>query len=204
MPKSRRERRWPIPYLDLSNTLFFFFVALFAIALLAISDADGKKKVDTTAKLLIHLVWQDNSFSDVDLSLKTPAGHVVWFRNKQADFASLDHDNTGIDNTQAVSADGEVITTPTRDEVIYLRQTIPGTYIVNVHLYSQRSPAEPVTVSLTSVEPSYRDVVTRSLTLRDKHEERTAFRFTVDEHGQVTSTDLAEELFINAMLKIAD
>ena len=73
----RRERRWPIPYLDLSNTLFFFFVALFAIALLAIGDADEKKKVDTTSKLLVHLVWRDNSPNDVDLSLKTPADHVV-------------------------------------------------------------------------------------------------------------------------------
>jgi len=203
MPGTRRERRWPIPYLDLSNTLFFFFVALFAIALLAISDADENKKIDTTSKLIVHLVWPDNSFSDVDLSLKTPAGHVVWFRARQTDFASLDHDNIGSDNSKVIDANGEEISAPGRDEVIYVRQTLAGTYVVNVHLYSKRSAAEPVTVTLTSVEPSYRTVFTRSLTLRDKHEEHTAFRFTVDERGEVTGTDQNQELFINQMLNPA-
>ena len=61
--EGRRERRWPIPYLDLSNTLFFFFVALFAIALLAISDADAKKKVDTSSRLLVTLKWQASRVS---------------------------------------------------------------------------------------------------------------------------------------------
>ena len=202
-PHARRpERRWPIPYLDLSNTLFFFFVALFAIALLAISDADEKKRVDTTSKLLVHLTWRDNSPNDVDLSVRTPADHVVWFRQKEADFASLDHDNLGVGNTTALDASGSPITSPTRDEVIYIRQTLPGTYVVNVNLYAQYGgEAEPVTVTLTSVDPSYRQAITRQLTLTERHEEHTAFRFTVDDRGNVTSTDLIEELFINDLLR---
>ena len=197
----RRERRWPIPYLDLSNTLFFFFVALFAIALLAISDADEKRKVDTTSKLLVHLVWRDNSLNDVDLSLKTPADHVVWFRQKEADFASLDHDNLGVGNSSALDANGNAITSATRDEVIYIRQSLPGTYVVNVTMYAQYGgEAEPVTVTLTSVYPAYRQVVARQLTLTENHEEHTAFRFTVDDDGNVTSTDLVEELFVNDLL----
>jgi hypothetical protein len=197
----RRERRWPIPYLDLSNTLFFFFVALFAIALLAVSDADERKKVDTTSKLLITLTWRDASANDVDLSLKVPNDEIVWFRKRQAAFASLDHDNLGIGNTTVVDSDGNPVTAPGRDEVIYIRQTMPGTYVVNLHLYSQyEGEAEPVSVTLASVEPSYRQVITRRLTLTDKHEEHTAFRFTVDDRGNVTSTDLIEELFVNELL----
>jgi len=199
--EGRRERRWPIPYLDLSNTLFFFFVALFAIALLAISDADAKKKVDTSSRLLVTLKWQDGSAADVDLSLKTPAGHVVWFKERQADFASLDHDNLGVGNTPVIDGEGRTLTDAGRDEVIYVRRTMPGTYVVNVHLYSDYGgePA-PVTVTLVSVDPSYRQVVSRRLTLTDKHEEHTAFRFTVDEAGNVTGTDLVEELFVNDLL----
>jgi hypothetical protein len=199
--KTSRERRWPIPYLDLSNTLFFFFVALFAIALLAISDADEKKKVDTTSKLLVTLTWRDGSANDVDLSMKVPNGEVVWFRNRQAAFASLDHDNLGIGNTTVLDGDGKPVISPGRDEVIYIRQTMPGTYIVNVHLYAlYGGEAEPVSVTLASVDPTYRQVVTRQLNLTDKHEEHTAFRFTVDDQGNVTSTDLVEELFINDLL----
>ena len=145
--------------------------------------------------------WRDNSPSDVDLSLKTPAGNIVWFRNKQADFASLDHDNMGIANGSVTDADGNVIADPSRDEEIFIRQTMPGTYVVNVTLYGQYgADAEPVTVSLVSVDPSYREVVVRKLTLTDMHEEHTAFRFTVDDQGNVTSTDLVEELFINGLL----
>jgi uncharacterized protein YfaP (DUF2135 family) len=197
----RRERRWPIPYLDLSNTLFFFFVALFAIALLAISDADERKKIDTTAKLLVTLTWRDGSSNDVDLSLKVPNNDVVWFRKRQASFASLDHDNLGIGNTTVLDGDGNPVTAAGRDEVVYIRQTMPGTYVVNVNLYGQYGgEAEPVNVTLASVDPVYRQVITRKLTLTEKHEEHTAFRFTVDARGNVTSTDLVEELFINELL----
>ena len=199
--RQRHERRWPIPYLDLSNTLFFFFVALFAIALLAISDADARKKIDTMSKLLVTLTWRDGSANDVDLSLKVPNSEVVWFRKRQAAFASLDHDNLGMGNTNVLDGEGNPVVATGRDEVIYIRQTMPGTYVVNVNLYSQYgNEPEPVTVTLASVEPSYRQVITRKLTLTDKHEEHTAFRFTVDEHGNVKSTDLVEELFVNELL----
>lgn len=197
----RDRRRWPIPYLDLSNTLFFFFVALFAIALIKVSDSEEAKKVDITSKLLVTLAWRDGSNNDIDLSLKTPAGNVVWFRARQADFASLDHDNLGVGNGTVTDADGNPVISATRDEVIYIRQTMPGTYVVNVNLYAQYGGgAEPLTVTLTSVDPSYRQVVARQLTLTDRHEEHTAFRFTVDDKGNVTSTDLVEELFVNEML----
>ena len=130
----RRERRWPIPYLDLSNTLFFFFVALFAIALLAISDADERRKVDTSSKLLVTLTWRDGSANDVDLSVKVPNDEVVWFRKRQAAFASLDHDNLGMGNSAVVDGDGNPVTAPGRDEVVYIRQTVPGTYVVTASL----------------------------------------------------------------------
>lgn len=187
--------------MDLSNVLFFFFVSLFALALLIIGD-DSKAKVDTTSKLLIHMTWSDNSPNDIDLWLKNPADHIVSFRNKSADYASLDQDNTGSAEGMVTDASGNVVSNPLRDEVIYIRQTMPGTYVVNVHFYVQYStqPVEPVTVTLTSVEPVYRVVSTRKLVLHDQHEEQTAFRFTVDDRGYITSTDTVEELFANATL----
>lgn len=200
-PMTRRARPWPIPFLDLSNVLFFFFVGLFALTMLVIGDEQTKAKVDTTSRLLVHLTWRDNSPNDVDLSLKTPAGNVIWFRNKQADYVSLDHDNLGMGNGRVIDANGNNVESPTRDEVIFVRTTMAGTYVANVQLYAQYGgEAEPVTVTLTSVDPSYRVVAERKLTLTDKHEEHTAFRFTVDVKGNVTSTDNVEELFINDLL----
>lgn len=195
----RRERRWPIPFLDLSNTLFFFFVALFALTLLVISDDSEAKKIDTTSRFLVSLKWADGSDSDIDLSLKTPAGEVVWFRTRQATFASLDQDNLGRGNRVVIDNDGNVVAAPQRDEVIYLRQTIGGVYVVNVHAYSLAA-LEKVTVTLVAIDPQWRQVVTRQLTLVERHQEETAFRFTIDAAGTITSTDYLSELFINDLL----
>lgn len=196
-----RERRWVVPFLDLSNVLFFFFVALFAIALLVISDDASKAKVDTSSKLLVTLTWRDGSNNDVDLWLKLPNGDIVSFKNRQASFASLDHDNLGLGNATVTDAEGQTITSPTRDEVTFIRQTMPGTYVIAAQLYTQsdKSP-EPVTVTLVSVDPSYHVVATRKLVLTEAHEEQTALRFTVDAAGNVTSTDTVEELFANETL----
>lgn len=195
----RRERRWPIPFLDLSNTLFFFFVALFALTLLVISDDTEAKKVDTTSRFLITLTWADGSDSDIDLSLKTPTGEVIWFRTRQAAFASLDHDNLGRGNNVVIDNAGNVVTAAQRDEVIYLRETVAGVYVVNVHAYTMIVP-EDVTLTLVAVDPQWRRVVTRKLSLAERHQEETAFRFTIDLSGAITGTDYIPELFINDLL----
>jgi hypothetical protein len=197
----KRERRWPIPYLDLSNTLFFFFVALFAIALLAIGDESAKAKIDTSSKYLITLAWRDGSTNDVDLWVKLPTDDIVGFRNRQAAFVSLDHDDLGMDSNTVTDADGNTITLKRREEIVYVRQTVPGTYTVNCHLYSQHDATpEPVTVTVTAVEPKWHVVSERKLILTDLHQEETAVRFTVDQGGNIVSTDIVAEMFVNQKL----
>lgn len=198
---NQKRRHWTIPFLDLSNVLFFFFVGLFALALLVISDDSSKAKVDTTSHYLITLKWPDGSPNDIDLSIRTPAGNVAWFRKREADFSSLDHDNLGIGNTSAIDELGNTVSMATRDEVIYIRQAVLGTYTVNVHYYSGDNQAVPVIVTMTSIDPVYHQVIARSLTLTEKHEELTAFQFTINKTGAVESTNTnTEELFINEML----
>jgi hypothetical protein len=54
---------------------------------------------------------------------------------------SLDHDNMGEANAKVMDADGNEVDDPTRDEVIFIRQTMPGTYAVNVGLrYHEAAP----------------------------------------------------------------
>lgn len=200
----RRERRWPIPFLDLSNTLFFFFVAMFAMTLMVISDADESKKADATSRYVIQMTWRDGSQNDIDLSLKTPTDDVVWFRSRQATFASLDNDNRGdAASTQAVDAAGNVITLKPREEIIYLRQAVQGTYTANVHFYAQHQfdgPPESITVSLIAIEPKWRKIIERHILMTERLQENTAFRFMVSPSGEITGTDLVEELFINRMM----
>ncbi len=191
-----RERRWVIPFLDLSNVLFFWFAAMFAIALAVIADAATTAKIDTTSHYLITLKWQDGSKNDIDLSIKTPSGKVAWYKAHEADFASLDHDNLGVENTSAVDGNGKIVSVEGRDEIIYIRQVLAGTYTVNVNYYGGNGQREPVTVVMT-----YHQVVQRLLTLTEIHEEQTAFQFTIDDQGHISTDTNAEELFINEMRK---
>ena len=43
-------------------------------------------------------------------------------------------------------------------------------------------------------------LTTRQLVFSEQREEHTAFRFTVNQAGRITSTDTTEELFFNEML----
>lgn len=199
-----KRQRWSVPFLDLSNVLFFFFVALFAITLYIISDADESKKADATSRYIIQMTWRDGSKNDIDLSLKTPTDDIVWFRQRQATFASLDNDNRGDEaSTQAVDAAGNVVNLQPREEIIYIRQAIQGTYTANVHFYSRHEYdglAEPVTVALIAIEPKWHKIIERQVLMMDRLQETTAFRFTVSPAGEITGTDLVEELFINRMM----
>ncbi len=194
-------RRFAIPFLDVMTLLVLVLLLLIFAALMKVSDTESKTKVDTSSKLLVSLAWRDGSNNDVDLWVKLPNDEAVGFRNRQAGFASLDHDNLGLGNSAVTDADGRVIVSNGRDEVIFVRQTMPGTYVVAAHLYSKSEDSpEPVTVTLTSVDPAYHVVVARQIILTERHEEITAFRFTVDASGAVTSTDVVEDLFVNEVL----
>ncbi len=196
-----RERRWVVPFLDLSNVLFFFFCALFAVALIVIGDEQTKAKVESTSRFIVTMTWTpDGSRDDIDLSVKVPSGEIVFYRTRQAAFASLDRDDLGLDSNTVVADDGTVISLKTRSEIIYIRQTIPGVYTFNVHAYSKKEAAPAhVLVTLTSVGDRTQVLQSRQITLSANHEERTAFRMTVDADGNA-HPDLVEELFINEAL----
>ncbi len=197
----RDRRPWLTPFLDLSNVLFFWFVAMFAVALVVIGDEQTKARVDTTSRYIITMTWTpDGSRDDIDLSVKVPTGEIVYFRVRQAAFASLDRDDLGMDSNTVIDDAGNAVALLARSEVIYLRQTLPGIYVFNVHAYSKKDPAPAhVRITLTSVGDRTQVLQTRQITLTENHEERTAFRMTVDAEGN-GRPDLTEELFINEAL----
>ncbi len=197
----RERRRWLVPFLDLSNVLFFFFVGLFALALIVIGDESTKARVDSSSRFIVTMSWTpDGSRDDIDLAVRVPTGEIVNFRTRQAAFASLDRDDLGMDSNSVVSDDGTVVALTTRSEVIYIRQTLPGVYCFNVHAYSKKdsSPAH-VLITLTEVGDRTRVLQSRQITLSENHEERTAFRMTVDAEGRGVP-DLVEEMFVNEAL----
>ncbi len=195
-----RERPWLVPFLDMTQVLFLWFMALFVIALITIGEEQTKAKVESTSRYIVTMTWEDSSRDDIDLSVRVPSGEIVYFRTRQAVFASLDRDDLGIESNTAIDDAGNVVTLRARSEVIYLRQTVPGVYVFNVHAYSKREAAPAhVLITLTSVGDRTQILQSRQITLSENHEERTAFRMTVDADG-TGHPDLVEELFVNEAL----
>ncbi len=195
-----RERPWLVPFLDMTQVLFLWFMALFIIALITIGEEQTKATVESQSKFIITATWEDASRDDIDLSVRVPSGEIVYFRTRQAVFASLDRDDLGIESNTAIDDAGNVVTLRARSEVIYLRQTVPGVYTFNVHAYAKREPAPThVLITLTSVGDRTQVLQSRQITLSENHEERTAFRMTVDSDGN-GHPDLVEELFVNEAL----
>ncbi len=194
-------RRWVVPFLDLSNVLFFFFCALFAVALIVIGDEQTKAKVDSSSRFIVTMSWTpDGSRDDIDLAVRVPTGEIVNFRTRQAAFASLDRDDLGIDSNTVIDDTGNAVSLKTRNEVIYIRQTLPGVYTFNVHAYSKKDSAPAhVLITLTEVGDRTHVLQSRQITLTENHEERTAFRLTVDAEGR-GRPDLVEEMFVNEAL----
>ena len=74
---------------------------------------------------------------------------------------------------------------------------IPGEYVVNVHMYSERDKSEktPVTVKLEKINPLLKTITIKETELGKAGDEKTCFRFTLDNVGDVTSVnDLEKEL----------
>lgn len=80
-------------------------------------------------------------------------------------------------------------------EIVTVRGTVPGEYVVNVHMYMKRSEAEevPVSIQLDKINP-YSTVMIKEVVLRLSGDEKTAFRFTVDKEGEVTDISNLEKV----------
>jgi hypothetical protein len=79
------------------------------------------------------------------------------------------------------------ISHPENKEIVTLRGYMPGEYIVNVHMYTRNSKelTTDVYVQLDKINPVFKTVVLKKITLGDRGDEKTAFRFVLDKDGKV-------------------
>ena len=79
----------------------------------------------------------------------------------------------------------ELFTYNENREIVSIRGILPGEYVVNVHMYHMNSEESClVTLQLDKINP-YKTTALKEVTLTVKAEEKTAFRFTVNQNGDV-------------------
>lgn len=185
---------------DLFCNMLLGFVCLFIFAMMMIVKEQAKqdKSVQPRAEFIITVTWPNNFDDDVDTYVEDPGGNIVGFNRREQGLMHLDRDDFGISNDK-IKIDGKEFEVKENRETVTVRGIIPGEYVVNTHIYRRNKGEEtqiPITVRLEKVDP-YQNVLTETYELKLTGEERTAFRFYVDENGVVTKTNHLQKRFIS-------
>jgi hypothetical protein len=164
------------------------------ISIIMMNEKDPKKKVtEAKAEYMIIVEWPDDLDDDVDTYVEDPNGKLVFFRRREDGLMHLDRDDVGWRNDRIRLPDGTYTIVSLNQEVVSLRGIVPGEYVVNVHMYAMKSDKPiKVKIKLERMNP-YEFVTIKELELEAVGREKTAFRFTLNEDGDVTDLNEIEK-----------
>ena len=179
-----------LSFVDLLFNTLLGFAALFLLSFLLINPSKKDNNVKSKADFLITVTWPNERDNDVDVYVQDPQGNLVAFMRREGGLMHLDRDDLGKSNDIVQTPLGP-ISHPENKEIVTLRGHMPGEYIVNVHMYTRNSKelTTEVYVQLDKVNPVFKTVILKKLTLGDSGDEKTAFRFVIDKEGKVTEVN---------------
>ena len=180
----------------LFNTLLCF-AALFALSFVLINPSKKKNNVRMKAEFMITTTWPRDLDDDVDMYVEDPQGNLVAFMRREEGLMHLDRDDLGHRN-DSIDTEWGVIEFKDNRDIVTIRGTVPGEYVVNVHMYMKRSAVVevPVTIQLDKINP-YSTVTIKEVILRISGDEGTAFRFTLNKDGDVIDINQLKKSLIS-------
>ena len=162
-------------YRDLLTALLVVFIAMSALALVAIVQKPNPT-VAIQGNLVIAMHWNARSNSDVDLWVKSPDDRPVGFMRLSGMNCNLLRDDLG--RLHDPSSENE--------EMVVCRNAPPGAYAVNVMAYDVYDHHFPIDVSVesfyTNASGSTR-IFQRNTHLTHQGEETTVARFQLQKGG---------------------
>jgi uncharacterized membrane protein len=180
-----------LAFTDLLFNILVGFVFLFVVAFLLINPRAKTGDIVVPAQFLITLTWPDLTAHDMDLWVQDPTGNSVGFTRKDQGIMNLDRDDLGRANDQ-ISVDGQNLTVNLNQEVVSLRGTVPGEYLVSVHWYrksfsdNEEEKPVPATVVVTRINP-YAVIYKQTIVFRAEGEMHNYYAFTVDQFNNVSN-----------------
>ena len=181
-------------FLDLLFNTLLGFVALFVLSFAMMNVSKQTKNTEAKSEFIITVTWPKEYDDDVDTYVEDPDGHLVCFKRREDGLMHLDRDDLGKRNDILQTPFGPIEYTENR-EIVTLRGTTMGEYVVNVHMYMKHEePPVEVTIQVDKVNP-YSTVCIKKVVLKATGDEATAVRFTVDKKGLITSvSDLPKKI----------
>jgi hypothetical protein len=189
-----------ISFIDLLFGALISFAALFFLSFMLLNDPahPQTKTVDERAKILITMTWADDSADDMDLWLLTPEPDAIGYTHPNGNIASLARDDLGLRNDFFVDpTTGKVHWIHLNKEVVTIREKMNGHFEVDVMFYARNQNPETggittgpqeVTVQITEIDPTYHEVVTRSVMLNEEKDIATVIAFDIS-NGQIVNVD---------------
>jgi hypothetical protein len=165
---------------------------MFMLAFLLINPVAKKQDVESKADFLIILNWDTKSHNDLDLWIRDPLENIVSFKRKDNGLMHLDRDDLGGRNDRVKQPDGTIKYVALNREILALRGTVEGWYVVNIHSYRKRDEPNPVkgSVELIQVNP-YKVIAIQEFEIQLQGIEKTIWQFEMDDTGDIV--DIKEE-----------
>ena len=193
----KRNYHTNLSFLDLLFNTLLCFAALFALSFVLINPSKKKNNVRMKAEFMITTTWPRDLDDEVDMYVEEPQGNLVAFMRREEGLMHLDRDDLGHRN-DSIDTEWGVIEFKDNREIVTIRGTVPGEYVVNVHMYMKRSAVVevPVTIQLDKINP-YSTVTIKEVILRISGDEGTAFRFTLNKDGDVIDINQLKKSLIS-------
>lgn len=197
MPLRLRARsKFQQPFDPITAVLFKMIQALtffFILSVIFMNPIAKKGIIDPKAEYIITVTWPDSDPNDIDAWVEEPDGNLVWFQTPEAGLIHLDRDDRGNIN-DVLTINGKVIQNPLNQEVVTIRGTVVGEYVVNIFYYaSENNKPVPVKVRVDKVNPQLEVIYYDTLTMDKVGDEKTAVRFTIDANGSIVNLNSIEK-----------
>lgn len=137
-------------FVDLLFIISLGFLLLMFVMLPFLNPVAKNGAVDPPVMLMVELTWGDDSSADIDLHVKGPDGVVVNFRNKENGYITLSRDDLGWMSDRFM-VNGKETLVRRNYEITTLTAMPDGSYVMNVHYYSNKGPQEVVKVRVTNL-----------------------------------------------------
>jgi len=192
-----------VAFTDLLFNIVVGLAFLFLLAFILMNPVAKDKDIEEKSDFIIILTWDDESGDDIDLWIRDPLGNLLSFKNREDALMHLDRDDLGLSNDKVMLPDGNYEYVYRNKEVVSLRGTHEGEYLVNVHVYNKKpgkdSSMKPSNIRVELIKLNPYDEVTQAEFIATKRgQEFTAFHFTLDEDGEVIGIRDEREALIGA------
>lgn len=178
------------PFLDLLFNCLLGFVFLFVVSFAMVNIENKEANIKTKAEYVITVTWDLENDNDVDSWLRDPQGNYIWFNNKEGGLAHLDRDDLGSARDRITLKDGTTVYYPHNQEILTIRQNVPGLWVFNIHMFNLRMKGGTrVTVHIQKLNPTVETVLIRTIILNRFGQEVTVARWETDSGGDIRWMD---------------